>query len=231
MTSTSTAAATRTGSGLETPFTVIARTFRTAQAASDERKWAFAEGELDIEPLLAAVSTFLIIFDALGSVVITELVRKDFGWKMGALRAAVVRLKAVSSRDVVRREVAAPPRMFDASGIEALQWVNRILQFVDGLVARMISDPALELKDACTESYRATLATRHPKITRSIFEKALSLVPSRARFFANISHVDIASEQDLRRNLAGMDEFRLAVAPHIGALTTMFISFELSPGL
>ena len=215
-------------STMETPFSPINLKFNEARTESDEHEtWSFHKGDIRIDTFSAAVTGFLTIFDALGSPIITEIVRKDFRWKTNGLRNSAKRLRADSLRDLVRKELKSPPRFWAPSGIESLLWSHRILQFVEQLVRRMAEDTALELKEACVRAYRATLAVRHPQMTRIVFERALALVPPREQFIANLSQHESATEEDHRIALVGMNDFLRSTRPHIEALRTLFDMEEI----
>lgn len=211
----------------ETPFSSINAPFNHARAESEHNNWSFSKGDIGIDKFNAAISGFLTIFDALGSPIITEIVRKDFRWKTNGLKNSAKRLRADSLRDLVRKELKSPPRFWAPSGIESLLWSHRILQFVDQLVEHMVNDTNMELKEACTRAYRATLAVRHPHMTRVIFEKALALVPPREHFIANLAHHDKATAEDHQLALIGMKDFLRATRPHIEALRTLFDMEEI----
>lgn len=187
----------------------------------------FQKGEISIDRFTTAITAFLSIFDALGSPVITEIVRKDFRWKTNGLRTAARRLRADTVRDLVRKELKSPPRFWAPSGIESLLWSRRILGFVEQMVDHLVEDSSLELHDACVRSYRTTLAARHPQMTKLIFEKALGLVPPRAQFIANLTKHDVASESDFKICLTGMKEFLSSTRPMIEALQTLFDMEEI----
>lgn len=210
-----------------TPFSSINAPFNAARAEADANNASFSKGGIAIDKFNAAITGFLTIFDALGSPIITEIVRKDFRWKTNGLKNSAKRLRADSLRDLVRKELKSPPRFWAPSGIESLLWSHRILHFVDQLVEHMVNDANMELKEACTRSYRATLAVRHPQMTRVIFEKALALVPPRVQFIANLSGHDKASEDDHKLALIGMKDFLRATRPHIEALRTLFDMEEI----
>lgn len=209
------------------PFKEINEPFQQAAADSEERKWCFPKGDIAIDKFIASITSFLNIFDALGSNVITDIVRKDFRWKMNGLRNSARRLRAESVRQVVRNELKSPPRFWAPSGIESLLWSHRILRFVDTLVEALACDATLELREACVKAYRATLAVRHPQMTRLIFEKALNLVPPRAQFNANLMKIKAPSEADRALCLVGMKEFLRCTRPVIEALGTLFDMEEI----
>lgn len=215
------------GEPVKTPFSPINQPFLDARVESDAKDWSFNKGDIAIETFSAAVSGFLTIFDALGSPIITEIVRKDFRWKMNGLKNSARRLRAESLRDLVRKELKSPPRFWAPSGIESLLWAHRILRFVETLVDHMVVDVNMELKEACTRAYRVTLAVRHPHMTRVVFEKALALVPPRNVFFANLTKREIPSEEDLNLSMIGMKDFLRATRPHIEALRTLFDMEEI----
>lgn len=212
---------------IHTPFSSINAPFNAARAESEENNWSFSKGDIAVDKFNTAITGFLTIFDALGSPIITEIVRKDFRWKTNGLKNSAKRLLAESLRDLVRKELKSPPRFWAPSGIESLLWSHRILQFVDQLVNHMVEDTKMELKEACTRSYRATLAVRHPHMTRIIFEKALALVPQREQFIANLSGRDNPTEEDHRIALIGMGDFLRSTRPHIEALRTLFDMEEI----
>lgn len=210
-----------------TPFTAINEPFLQAVADTEARNWSFQKGDIGIEKFNKAISGFLNIFDALASPVITEIVRKDFRWKTNGLRNSAKRLRVENTRQLVRAELKSPPRFWAPSGIESLLWAHRILQFVEQLVDHLAIDPNCELKEACIKAYRATLAVRHPPMTKIIFEKALQLVPPRAQFIANLSHHSTATQDDYQISLIGMKDFLRAIRPHIEALRTLFDMEEI----
>lgn len=221
ITSTTTTVTVTTDS-VSTPFSDINKPFKQAASDSEERNWCFQKGEIALDKFVNSITAFLTIFDALGSPGITEMVRKDFRWKTNGLKNSSKRLRAESVRDLVRKEHKSPPRFWAPSGIESLLWSHRILSFVEQLVDHMVEDAQLELRDACLRSYRSTLAVRHPPVTKVIFEKALNLVPSRSKFFANLTGSDAASETNLDSCLVGMKEFLRVTRPVIEALDTLF---------
>lgn len=225
--SSSTAVKPTTAEAVKTPFSSINSPFLEAYLESEKNNWSFQKGDIGIEKFNAAISGFLTIFDALGSPIVTEIVRKDFRWKTNGLRNSARRLRADTLRDLVRKELKSPPRFWAPSGIESLLWALRILHFVEQLVDHMVQDVAMELKEACTRAYRSTLAVRHPHMTKVIFEKALALVPPRETFIANLSKRDVASEEDRRLSLVGMKDFLRAVRPHMEALQTLFDMEEI----
>lgn len=212
---------------MKTPFSAINEPFLQARIESEENNWSFHKGDIGIEKFNCAISGFLTIFDALGSPIVTEIVRKDFRWKTNGLRNSARRLRAESLRDLVRKELKSPPRFWAPSGIESLLWAHRILQFVDQLVDHMVEDTSMELKEACTRAYRATLAIRHPHMTKMVFERALGLVPSRERFIANLTNHEVPTKEDLELSLLGMKDFLRATRPHIEALRTLFDMEEI----
>lgn len=216
---------------LEHPFKEINTPFQEAAKDSKERNWCFHKGDIAIDKFVAAITAFLGIFDALGSTVITDIVRKDFRWKINGLEKASKRLRAESVRDLVRKELKSPPRFWAPSGIESLLWAHRILRFVEHLVDYLVEDPNLELHDACVKAYRATLAPRHPHMTRIIFEKALHLVPPRSKFIANLSQHDAPTDDDRALCLVGMKDFLRSTRPVIEALRTLFDMEEIDDSL
>lgn len=198
-----------------------------ASTDSQTRNWCFQKGDIAIDKFSTAIQGFLTIFDALGSPIITEIVRKDFRWKLNGLKNSARRLRAESVRELVRNELKSPPRFWAASGIESLLWCHRILQFVEHLVDYMAEDSTLELREAGIQAYRSTLALRHPHMTKVIFEKALNLVPSRAQFIANLTQHEAPSDEDLRLSVIGMKDFLRATRPVIEALRTLFDMEEI----
>lgn len=215
------------GEPVKTPFSAINEPFLQARIESDEKNWSFHKGDIGIEKFNSAISGFLTIFDALGSPIITEIVRKDFRGKTNGLKNSARRLRADSLRDLVRKELKSPPRFWAPSGIESLLWAHRILQFVDQLVDHMVEDANMELKEACIRAYRTTLAVRHPHMTKIVFERALALVPPRERFIANLTNHDKPTDQDWELSLVGMKDFLRATRPHIEALRTLFDMEEI----
>lgn len=209
------------------PFSDINKAFLQAADDSEARNWCFHKGDIAIDQFLTSITGFLTIFDALGSTAITDIVRKDFRWKTNGLRNSAKRLHAESVRDVVRKELKSPPRFWAPSGIESLLWSHRILSFVEQMVDHLVEDSSLELHDACIRSYRDTLALRHNHMTKVIFERALGLVPSRARFIANLTKHDKATEEDYASCLVGMKEFLRSTRPVIEALRTLFDMEEI----
>lgn len=207
---------------LTNPFTDINKVFNQAADESEANNWCFQKGEIPVDRFNQAVQGFLTIFDALGSPIITQIVRKDFRSKMNGLKNSAGRLQAESLRQLVRKELKSPPRFWAPSGIESLLWSHRILQFVEQLVEHLAVKASMELKEACTLAYRSTLALRHPPMTRVMFEKALALVPPRAQFIANLTQHDNPTEEDLGLCHIGMKALLRATRPHIEALRTLF---------
>lgn len=211
----------------KTPFSSINEPFIQGTSHAEEQKWSFSKGDIAIDKFHAAVSGFLTIFDALGSPIITEIVRKDFRWKLNGLKNSTRRLRAETLRELVQKELKSPPRFWAPSGIESLLWAHRILQFVYQLVANMVEDTGMELKEACILAYRSTLAVRHPHMTKIIFEKALNLVPQRNRFICNLTGEDECNEQLVELSMIGMKDFLRSTNPYIEAMTTLFDMEEI----
>lgn len=225
--STSVTNLTLTSDEMKTPFSDINKPFRQAAIHSENNHWSFQKGDISVEKFNAAITGFLAIFDALGSPILTEIVRKDFRGKTNGLKNSARRLRAENLRDLVRKELKSPPRFWAPSGIESLLWSHRILRFVEQLVNFMVEDSSMELKDACILSYRSTLSVRHPQVMKVIFEKALHLVPPKNQFIANLTQHDEATEEDLKLSLIGMKDFLRATRPHIEALQTLFDMEEI----
>lgn len=181
------------------PFSEINKPFHMALTDAEQRDWCFHKGDISIDIFSSAITAFLTIFDAIGSPVITEIVRKDFRWKTNGLKNASKRLRADNVRDLVRKELKSPPRFWAASGIESLLWSHRILRFVESLVDCLEQDATLELRDAGQRAYRGTLAQRHPPMQKVVFEKALNLLPPRSKFVANL--IAIHRDEDLNKSL------------------------------
>lgn len=204
------------------PFAGINRPFKEAVTHSEQQEnWSFHKGDIGIEMFTKAITAFLNIFDAIGSKVITDIVRKDFRWKINGLKNAAKRLKAESVRELARKELESPPRFWAPSGITSLLWALRILGFVEQLVDNLVQDAALELRDAGTRAYRGTLAPRHPPMTKVIFEKALNLVPPRATFVSNLTEHNPIDDNDVAIVLVGMKDFLRSTRPFIESLTTL----------
>lgn len=206
----------------EHPFSEINRPFKEAVAHSEQQEnWSFHKGDIGIEMFTKAITAFLNIFEAIGSKIITDIVRKDFRWKINGLKNAAKRLKAESVRELARKELESPPRFWAPSGIQSLLWALRILGFVEHLVDNLVQDAALELREAGTRAYRDTLAPRHPPMTKVIFEKALNLVPPRATFVSNLTEHNPIDDNDIATVLVGMKDFLRSTRPFIGSLTTL----------
>lgn len=180
------------------PFTEINKPFQAAINDCEANDWCFHKGDISIDIFSNSITAFLTIFDAIGSAVITEIVRKDFRWKTNGLKNASKRLRADNVRDLVRKELKSPPRFWAASGIESLLWSHRILKFVESLVDLLEQDQGIELKDAGLRAYRGTLAQRHPPMQKVVFEKALNLLPPRSKFIANL--IAIHQDSDLNQS-------------------------------
>lgn len=221
-TSSSTTTLTVSTEDIVTPFSDVNKPFQQAMTEADEKNWCFQKGEIPLATYIDAINGFLNIFDALGSPIVTEIVRKDFRWKTNALRNSSRRLRAESLRDLVRNELKSPPRFWAAQGIESLLWSHRVLQFVESLVDNMVEDTNMELTEACLKAYRSTMAARHPQVTKIIFERALHLVPTKSQFFANMTDQEEATEDDLKLGHRGMKELLRSTRPFIEALTCLF---------
>lgn len=219
--SSTTTTMTVTTDAIHTPFSCINQPFYHAihEARSNQR--SFQKGDINVDIYNSAISTFLTIFDALGSPIITEIVRRDFRAKTNALRNSARRLRAQTLRQLVVNELKSPPRFWAPSGIQSLLWSNRILHFIQRLVQLLVDDAQCELKDACISAYRETLALRHPHMTKVIFERALQLVPPRKQFLTNLCESEHLSDDDAKLCLVGMKDFLNATRPHTTALATL----------
>lgn len=207
---------------MEHPFSEINRPFKDAVVQSEDHPdWCFNKGDIGVEMFTKAITAFLKIFEAIGSKMITDIVRKDFRWKINGLKNAAKRLKAESVRELARKELQSPPRFWAPSGIASMLWAHRILRFVERLVDNLVEDAALELRDAGIRAYRETLAPRHPPMTKAIFEKALNLVPPRATFVSNLTEHDPIDDNDYANVLVGMKDFLRSTRPFIESLTIL----------
>lgn len=202
-------------------FGPISAAFLKATAASRTQG-----SPLVLEPTLLAIASFLGVFDALGSSVLTQLVATDFRWKLSAVRTAGARLKTTTAGSLVSAERKRPPGMFAASGADGLRWAHRVLRFVDALVAGLLSDPRAQPVAAATAAYRSTIGRRHGKVATALFEKGLALLPGRDVFVANLLAVPAAQRPPGKGHFAEVDEamrkFREAAAPHVREFDLLF---------
>jgi Glycolipid transfer protein (GLTP) len=153
--------------------------------------------DVSLEPFLNAMTELGRIFDAIGSQFVAEFIRKDVLCKLAVVRAASTRYDGVDSvRRLVESETNNPPSGFfcPTPAIPALQWLTRVLHFIEELVSGLVKNPSLELSEAALYAYRKSLWICHSALTRTIFEGALGYVPRREQFESDMgdSEADIA---------------------------------------
>ncbi|PXF49074.1 Glycolipid transfer protein [Gracilariopsis chorda] len=220
--SSTTSTLTVTTDAIHTPFSCINHPFYHAIHEAHSNQRSFQKGDINVDIYNTAITAFLTIFDALGSPIITEIVRRDFRAKTNGLRNSARRLRAHTLRQLVVNELKSPPRFWAPSGIQSLLWSQRILHFIQRMVQLLVDDAQRELKEACIMAYRETLALRHPHMTKVIFERALQLVPPRKQFLTNLCDSECLSDEDIKLCLVGMEDFLNATRPHTSALATLF---------
>jgi hypothetical protein len=167
--------------------------------------------DVGLEPFLTAMTELARIFDAIGSQFVAEFLRKDVLCKLAVIRAASTRYEGADSvRRLVESETNNPPTGFfcPTPAIPALQWLTRVLHFIEELVSGLVNNPSLELSEAALHAYRKSLWVCHPAFTRTIFESALGYVPKREKFESDIGD----SETDVAKSFA---VFVSEVKPHL----------------
>lgn len=215
---------TYSGAPTQQGFSGIAAAFDGATDATISHGHSLQNGDIIAEPLLNAVLRFLVVFEALGSAILSKLVRQDFRSKAESIRSALTREKVVTIRQLVAAEEKRPPRPFlDSNATEALLWTKRVLSFVDALVANLLQDPGSQLRDATTAAYRCTLGVKHNMVTRTVFENALALLPDTTTFLCNLYNCKSPYDDKIAASFtAAMTQFRIAVKPHIDAFHVVF---------
>ena len=84
--------------------------------------------------------------------------------------------------DIVRAEVAEGTAHAPASCTKGLLWLKRFLEFTLRLLERLAREPALELGEAASAAYAATLRPFHSYVTTTLFSLLIHAAPYRATF-------------------------------------------------
>jgi Glycolipid transfer protein (GLTP) len=146
--------------------------------------------DISLEPFLNALTELVRIFDAIGSQFVAEFIRKDVLCKLAIVRAAAVRHDGVDTvRSLFNAETLNPPTGFfrPTPAIPALQWLTRVLHFIEEMVSALMKNNETELSEAALLAYRKSLWVGHSAFTRTVFEGALTYVPKREKFESDIS--------------------------------------------
>ncbi|CAH8509152.1 unnamed protein product [Schistosoma turkestanicum] len=116
----------------------------------------------------------------------------------------------------------------DSSGSIGLLWLKRTLQFVNCFLhnlAHSTTNNENELmRDLITQAYDVTLTRYHNKLMRHAFRFVLRIVPKRSVFIRKLGLEQDNCELIVLREV---EQFTLAIEPHIETLHQMLILFGL----
>lgn len=110
------------------------------------------------------------------------------------------------------------------TGTVALLWMKRTMQFVIGMLQRLVQDSSITLSSASRESYSKTLRSCHNMITRGVFDTGLRFAPTRESFFKNL-----AGGGDTGRVHASLSQFLFVFTPQLDMIIAMYKKKELEP--
>jgi len=83
---------------------------------------------------------------------------------------------------LIEAEVADGTAGGSSSCTKGLLWLKRFLEFTLRLVERLAKEPGVELREAASAAYSATLAPYHGYLTTALFTVVMHAVPARASF-------------------------------------------------
>mmetsp|Transcript_20289 Transcript_20289/g.48317 ORF Transcript_20289/g.48317 Transcript_20289/m.48317 type:complete len:203 (+) Transcript_20289:87-695(+) len=147
------------------------------------------DGKIKTSKFLEGCSCVLPIVDKLGSGF--SIVKSD-------INGNITRLSTFASKDPVKYEDYFQIVRDDTSGLQpgkyagntsvtkGMLWLKRALQFITGLIEKLLSDPSKTVSQAASETYKATLSKYHGMLTSGAFSVALKIVPSRESFLAKL---------------------------------------------
>jgi hypothetical protein len=181
--------------------------------------------DIALSPFLEAFDKLLRIFVIIGSAFLASQMQKEGRAKIAIIVAATKRhceKKNHNERyaDMTLRQLVDAEAAFSSGGsryfgpapvIPALRWITRVLHFIERLVFRLRNNARLCLHDTAQLAYCDTLRPSHNFLTRAIFDEALTYVPSRETFEAQIDCESTAVYQAYER-------FLDYVTPHVGVL-------------
>mmetsp|Transcript_36904 Transcript_36904/g.104144 ORF Transcript_36904/g.104144 Transcript_36904/m.104144 type:complete len:175 (-) Transcript_36904:109-633(-) len=76
-------------------------------------------------------------------------------------------------------------------------WLKRAMQFIIGVINKLVGDPAMSVAQAASAAYKEGLSKYHGMIVGGAFSIALNVVPSREGFLAKLESDDI--DRDMRQ--------------------------------
>lgn len=186
-------------------------------------------GQIAVAAFLSAMTNFLRVFDALAA--IGDLVKKDISGNIRKLGRASSRhgthtlaslLAAEMSDAKFAKDIRAERGDGASSGAVALLWMKRTVQFVDGLLRRLLASPTASLADAARASYAVNLSLCHNFVTRGVFDTGLRFAPARDVFYANLG-----CRGDEAKARAGLQEMVDAVRPVLESVEEVLARHEL----
>lgn len=188
------------------------------EGAHDKLIKADSLTDVCLVPFLEAFQELMMIFDIIGSPLLGGIVRKDVANKITLVREAAKRnddsrtVRQLMTLEALDKASGKVYGMFQPGPASpALEWMIRVLYFVDTLVANLLRSSECELCNAALTAYKATLWKYHSTVTRVIFERALALLPSRTNFEAKIA-------RGSRTSIEVLEEFICQVRPHVVTL-------------
>lgn len=110
------------------------------------------------------------------------------------------------------------------TGTVALLWMKRTMQFVCGMLATLVAEPATTLSTASRRSYASSLKLCHNFITRGVFDTGLRFAPARDAFYRNL-----AGGGDVSRVNAALAEFVTVFEPQLDGIVIMYKEKALEP--
>uniref|UniRef100_A0A6U1G441 Glycolipid transfer protein domain-containing protein n=1 Tax=Tetraselmis chuii TaxID=63592 RepID=A0A6U1G441_9CHLO len=81
-----------------------------------------------------------------------------------------------------------------SSVTKGMLWLKRAMQFVSGLIQKMVADKSMTVSQAASTTYKETLSNYHGMITGGAFSMALKLVPARETFLSKLECEDPEAE-------------------------------------
>uniref|UniRef100_A0A7S4J3W2 Glycolipid transfer protein domain-containing protein n=1 Tax=Prymnesium polylepis TaxID=72548 RepID=A0A7S4J3W2_9EUKA len=147
-----------------------------------------AEG-LPCDMFLKASFATTAVFDLLGSIV--SQVSKDINSNANKLRKATGSDSGSTLEQIIAAEVAAAggdasKAAKEGSAALALLWLARYLRLVEVMLATMVNEPQLALRDCIRSGYDTALKPHHNFLTRKTLGAAIYASPDRAFFYGRL---------------------------------------------
>ncbi|EGF80404.1 hypothetical protein BATDEDRAFT_11622, partial [Batrachochytrium dendrobatidis JAM81] len=170
-----------------------------------------ADNAISTVQFLDSTHSLTRLFNNLGSAF--SIVSTDMHGNITKIRASYDKdpTKCGTLQELVKTKLAAK----ETTGVDALLWLKRGLQFTASGLRRNLNNPTEELSVSFNKAYEGGLSKHHNFMIRNVFSLAMKVCPSRADFYAKLAGSDPAKMKEqleawlaaLEKQVAIIDEF------------------------